>query len=81
MLPIIQHHLRNPEDIPDIPKASAEYLEVRCNASYLIASGAIDGLRKAGYSEAYIAGFIDGCNSIVEIVELMQEAQVQHKEE
>ena len=80
MLKQIQHYIHNPEDIPDIPPASAEYLEVRLNASYLIATGAIDELRKAGYSESYIAGFIDGCNAATEIVELMQETQKQKEE-
>jgi len=80
LLKQIQHYIHNPEDIPDIPPASAEYLEVRLNASYLIATGAIDELRKAGYSESYIAGFIDGCNAATEIVELMQETQKQKEE-
>lgn len=80
MLKQIQHYIHNPDDIPDIAPASAEYLEVRLNASYLIATGAIDELRRAGYSEAYIGGFIDGCHSATEIVELMQETQ-KHKEE
>ena len=81
MLSIIQHHIHNPDDIPDIPQASADYLNVRLNATYLIATGAIDELRKLGYSESHILGFIDGCNAATEIVELMQESQRQDKEE
>lgn len=81
MLSIIQHHLNNPDDIPDIAPAAAEYLAVRLNASYLIATGVIDDLRKAGYSEQYIAGFMDGANAAVEVTELMQEAQKQQQEE
>lgn len=81
MLAIIQHHIRNPDDIPDIPQASADYLNVRLNASYLLATGAVDELRKAGYSEGYIAGFLDGCNAATEIVELMQESQRQEQED
>ncbi|UMO76104.1 hypothetical protein PF_00030 [Pseudomonas phage P413] len=80
MLKQIRHHINNPDDIPDIPSASAEYLEVRLNASYLIATGAVDELRKAGYSENYIAGFLDGCNAATEIVELMQESQKQQED-
>lgn len=79
MLAVIQHHIRNPDDIPDIPQRSAEYLAVRLNASYLIATGSVDELRKAGYSEQYIAGFLDGCNAAVEITELMQESQRQQE--
>lgn len=81
MLRQIQERINNPEDIPDIPHASAEYLNIRLNASYLIATGAIDELRKGGYSEAYIAGFIDGCNAATEVVDLMQEANSPSLEE
>lgn len=80
MLKIIQHHIQNPDDIPDIAPAAAEYLAVRLNASYLIATGIVDDLRKQGYSESYIAGFLDGANAAVEITELMQEAQLQKEE-
>lgn len=76
MLKQIQHFIQNPEDIPDISPATADYLNVRLNASYLIATGALDELRKAGYSEGYIMGFVDGCNAATEIVELMQESQL-----
>jgi methyltransferase-like protein len=76
LLKQIQHFIQNPEDIPDISPATADYLNVRLNASYLIATGALDELRKAGYSEGYIMGFVDGCNAATEIVELMQESQL-----
>ncbi|AUV61739.1 hypothetical protein HOS76_gp45 [Pseudomonas phage Henninger] len=80
MLPIVQHYINNPDDVPDIPPASAEYLNVRLNASYLIATGSVDELRKQGYSEQYIAGFLDGCHSATEIVDFMKESQG-HKED
>lgn len=80
MLREIQHVLDNPEDIPAIPPASAQYLEVRLNAAYLIRSGVLDDLRKAGFSESYIAGFVEGCAAACEIVELMQEAQSQKED-
>lgn len=73
MLKDIQAVLDDPENIPDIPNASAQYLKVRCNAAYLIRTGAIDDLRKAGFSESYIGGFLEGLNAATEIVELMQE--------
>lgn len=80
MLKTIEHYIHNPDDVPDIAQASAEYLNVRLNASYLIATGAIDELRKAGFSEAYIAGFIDGCHGATEIVDFMQEIQKQKED-
>ncbi|WP_323156962.1 phage protein [Pseudomonas rhodesiae] len=73
MLNDIQAVISDPENIPDIPNASAQYLKVRCNASYLIRTGVIDDLRKAGFSENHILGFIDGLNAVTEIIELMQE--------
>ncbi|WYW04376.1 hypothetical protein Kurepalu2_00029 [Pseudomonas phage vB_PpuP-Kurepalu-2] len=80
MLPVIQHYIHNPDDIPDIAPASAEYLAVRLNASYLIATGAVDELRRQGMSEQFIAGFLEGCNAAVEITELMQESQRQQED-
>jgi hypothetical protein len=81
LLKQIQHHINNPDDIPDIAPATADYLNVRLNATYLIATGALDELRKAGYSEGYIMGFVDGCNAACEIVELMQETNHPQMEE
>lgn len=72
MLQIIQDVINDPENIPDIPNASATYLNVRCNASYLVRTGALDDLRKSGFSESYIGGFIEGLNAVSEIIELMQ---------
>ncbi|WP_081005984.1 phage protein [Pseudomonas asplenii] len=71
MLPAIQEVLSDPENIPDIPNASAEYLMVRCNYAYLQRTGVLDELRKAGYSEQYLLGFIDGLGSVPELCELM----------
>jgi len=69
----IQAVISDPENIPDIPNASAQYLNVRCNASYLIRTGVLEDLRKAGYSESFIGGFLEGMTAVTEIIELMQE--------
>jgi hypothetical protein len=71
LLHVIKDALDNPEDIPDIPNVSAQYLMVRCNYSYLQRTGVLDDLRKAGYSEQYLLGFIDGLGSVPELCELM----------
>lgn len=81
MLAVIQHHIDNPDDVPDIPNASAEYLNVRLNPSYLIATGVVDDLRKGGYSEAHILGFLDGCNAATELVDFMKDHQKQKEED
>lgn len=72
MLREIKHVINHPEEIPEIPPASAAYLYARLNASYLTATGVIDEMRKAGFSEAYIAGFQDGINAACEVVDLME---------
>lgn len=72
MLSEIKRVINNPEDIPEIAAAPAQYLYARLNPSYLTATGVIDDLRKAGFSEAYIAGFMDGANAACEVVDLME---------
>lgn len=72
MLREIQHYIDNPDDIPDIPDASAQYLKVRLNPAYLMRTGITDMLQKEGWSEGKVMGFLEGCASAVEIIELMQ---------
>lgn len=60
MLKPIEHLVMNPEDIPDMPKATAEYLQVRFNLSYLDNTGHLELMRRAGCSESHILGFIQG---------------------
>lgn len=76
MLKEIQHYLDNPDDIPDIPDASAQFLKVRLNPAYLMRTGFTDEAHKAGWSEGKIMGFLEGAAAAVEIVELMQEARL-----
>ena len=54
MLTPISQLLKNPNDIPDVPRATAEYLQVRFNHAYLEASGHIGFMRASGCSEAHI---------------------------
>lgn len=72
MLREIQHFIDNPDDVPDIPEASAQYLKVRLNPAYLMRTGVTDLLQKAGWSEGKIMGFLEGAAAAVEIVEMMQ---------
>ena len=50
MLTPINQLLKNPNDIPDVPRATAEYLQVRFNYAYLEASGHIGLMRANGCS-------------------------------
>lgn len=81
MLTVIQHHLDNPEDIPPIPHTSSQFLQARLNPAYMLRIGVLDGLRKQGFSEAAILGFIEGTQAAVELIELMEEAQRQQHED
>lgn len=76
MLTPIQQLLKNPNDIPDVPRATAEYLQVRFNHAYLEASGHIGFMRANGCSEAHILGFIQGlqyASNIIDEIELRKE--------
>ncbi|WP_323115381.1 phage protein [Pseudomonas guariconensis] len=81
MLAILKHYIENPEDIPPIPASASEFLKVRLNPAYLISTGVLDELRKTGMSERAILGFIEGVNAAVEVVELMEYAQMQRLED
>lgn len=60
MLTPIKKHMENPEDIPNVPRATMEYLQVQFNAGYALQSGLINRLKQAGWSETYLAGFLGG---------------------
>jgi hypothetical protein len=81
MLKEIQHFIDHPDDIPDIPPASSQYLQVRLNPAYLIRTGVMEDFRKAGYSEQWILGFLECCTSVCEVIELMEESQRQPEEQ
>lgn len=81
MLSAIQYYIDNPEDIPDIPQASADYLAARCNVSYIQRTGILDQLRKEGFSEQALYGFCEGLSAVVEIIELMQEQRHRTEED
>ncbi|ADV35686.1 conserved hypothetical protein [Pseudomonas phage phiIBB-PF7A] len=81
MLKEIQHYLDNPDDIPDIPDLSAQFLKVRLNPAYLMRTGITDQFTKLGWSEGKIMGFLEGAAAAVELVELMQEARLNPQQE
>lgn len=62
MLTPIKKYMENPQDIPNVPRSVMEYLQVQFNAGYAIQSGLIDRVKRAGWSESYIAGFLAGLN-------------------
>lgn len=81
MLTQLLHHLENPDDIPAIPHAASQYLQARLNPAYLIRTGALDDLRRAGFSEQAVLGFIEGVTAACEVIEQMERAQQQRHEE
>ncbi|AXC34582.1 hypothetical protein HOT56_gp18 [Escherichia phage SRT7] len=68
----IQHILENPNDVPDVPRLVKEYLQVVLNYSYLSKSNKLETLRASGFSEAYIAGFIAGCEHGSLVIDMME---------
>ncbi|MDL5596007.1 DUF2717 domain-containing protein [Bacillus subtilis] len=81
MLSILKHQLDNPEDIPAIPESASQFLQARLNPAYLMRVGVLNDLRRDGFSEQAILGFIEGANAAVEIIELMENAQAQRLED
>lgn len=76
MLYPINQVLENPQDVPDVPHAVKEYLQVRYNHAYVDVTGHTALLRKAGCSEAHILGFIEGlayASKVLDDMELMRE--------
>ncbi|WP_435634305.1 phage protein [Pseudomonas solani] len=81
MLSVLQHHFDNPEDIPAIPESSSQFLQARLNPAYLMRVGVLADLRRDGFSEQAILGFLEGVNAAIEVIELMEAAQAQRLED
>lgn len=80
MLHNINHVIQNPNDIPDVPRALKEYLQVRFNFTYLDATSHMALMRKAGCSEAHMLGFIEGltyASKVLDEMELIRDANSQ----
>lgn len=77
MLKPIKHLMDNPNDIPDVPRVTKEYLQSSFNHAYLRETGIIKRLMQQGFSETYILGFIEGlgyASSVLDEMELRKEA-------
>jgi len=81
MLQPFQHLYDNPEDVPMIPPAVAEYLQARLNAGYLMQVGTVRWLMQQGFSEAYIAGFLGGCQYAVQAIDDTETTRKQQQED
>lgn len=60
MLPEIKQLIDNPEDVPNVPRGVKKYLQASFTLEYLDGVGEIDRLKRLGYSEQVILGFILG---------------------
>lgn len=80
MINIIDYVIKNPDSIPDVPRALKEYLQVRYSHTYLDASNHISFMRKAGCSESHILGFIEGLAYASKVLDEMEYVRdEQHK--
>lgn len=80
MLNIIDYVIKNPDSVPDVPRAVKEYLQVRFNFAYLDATSHMALMRKAGCSESHMLGFIEGltyASKVLDEMELIKEAYKQ----
>ncbi|MBA1211540.1 phage protein [Pseudomonas oryzihabitans] len=80
MLTQLQRHIDNPEDIPAIPEDASQFLQARLNPAYLMRTGALESLRRDGFSEQALMGFLEGVTAACEIIELMEQAQKERHE-
>ena len=71
MLKPIEHILKNPNDLPDIPRATKEYLQSRYNATFLY-EAIIPNLRTKGHTEEFISGVIQGFNEASKVIDEME---------
>lgn len=76
MLSSIKHVIDNPNDLPDVPLSTVEYLQVRYNLAYLEQTGHIELMRRSGCSESHILGFIQGlqyASNVIDEIETRKE--------
>lgn len=81
MLQTINHIIQNPDDIPDVPRAVKEYLQVRFNFTYLDATSHMALMRKAGCSESHMLGFIEGLTYASKVLDEMEAMREMNKQE
>lgn len=81
MLHNINHVIQNPDDIPDVPRAVKEYLQVRFNFTYLDATSHMALMRKAGCSESHMLGFIEGLTYASKVLDEMEAMRELNKQE
>lgn len=72
MLNPIKKVIENPDDIPNVPRGVVEYLQVQYNAGFFMQQGFVSKLKQAGYSEAYIAGYLGGLNYASQLLDDME---------
>lgn len=80
MLRPIEHVMNNPNDLPDVPRATKEYLQVRYNASYLY-SDVVPTLRAKGHTEEFISGVLQGFQMASAVMDEMEIRKAALKEE
>lgn len=71
MLKPVEHILKNPNDIPDVPRTVKEYLQSRYNASFLF-EAVVPNLRAKGHTEEFISGVLYGFNEAAKVIDEME---------
>lgn len=83
MLLPIKKLLDNPRDVPTLSRAATEYLQVHYNAGFFMQMGNVDNLKRLGYSESYIAGYLAGlqyASQTIDDMEAIRQEQAENPE-
>lgn len=83
MLLPIKKLLDNPRDVPTLSRAATEYLQVHFNAGFFMQMGNVDNLKRMGYSESYIAGYLAGlqyASQTIDDMEAIRQEQAENPE-
>lgn len=81
MLTPLKKVMENPRDIPNVPRAVMEHLQVHFNAGFVMQSGVVNRLKAAGWSESYIAGFLAGLQYATQTLDDMETIRKENLEE
>jgi len=81
MLQVFKQLQENPQDIPQIPKGVAEYLQTILNAGHLLQTRTIARLKSEGYSEEFLIGFLSGCQYACEQIDAAEAMRDMYEED
>lgn len=64
MLEPMKRIYENPEDVPVLSEVQTQGIQARFNAGFLIESGEVSNLKKQGWSEEFILGYLAAMSKV-----------------